>query len=297
MSKFAVSTDSTCDFYANEITEKNIYFLPLTFTLTDKKGVITEYKDEFQSYDEYVEYYNQVRAGMVSKTSMNNPFVHIEHFTKMAEDGVTDAIHFTISYGLCRTVDVAREAVEAVKEKYPNFNCLCVECSTTTIGQGILVNIAVDMRDKGASVQETFDYVENIKHKIQHFIIADSLMYLMKGGRVSAAKATIGTIFNVKPVLIFNKEGKLFNYMKGKGTRHTINLIADEFKKYTLNKDYPIIVIGHTDNVEYAELLKKALKEKYNVESEIRIIGPVIGSHLGPNAVAYGFISNEERPV
>ena len=296
MKKFDISTDSTCDLYASEIKEKNLWFLPLTYTLTDK-NVITEYKDEFTEYSEYVDYYNKLRDGILSKTSMNNPSVHEEHFRKMAEAGVKDAIHFTISYGLCRTVDVAREAVEVVKKDFPDFNCLCVECSTTTIGQGFLVNIAVDMRKKGKTLQETFDYVEKIKHNIQHFIIADDLMFLQRGGRLSLAKATIGTLLNVKPVIIFNKEGKLVTYFKERGTKKTINAIAAEFAKYTLSKDYPKVIIGHTDNLPMAEFLKNALKEKYDVDADIRIIGPVIGSHLGPNAVAYLFLSNEERPM
>lgn len=296
MRKFEISTDSTADLYLDEIKENELYFLPLTFTLTNK-GVITEYKDEFSRPEEYVEYYDKLRAGIISKTSMNNPFVHIEHFTAMAKAGVKDAIHFTISYGLCRTVDVAREAVEKVRETYPDFNCLCVECSTTTIGQYAMVKIAVDMRDKGKTVQETYDYIESIKRNFQHFVVADSLIYLMRGGRISAAKAAIGTMLNVKPVIIFNKEGKLVNYKKERGTKRAVSAIVDEFKNYTLNKDYPLIYIVHTDNMPMAELLKKELNERYGLNPEIRMIGPVIGSHLGPNAVAYAFLSNEERPM
>ena len=228
---------------------------------------------------------------------MNNPFIHEAHFRKMAEAGVKDAVHFTISYGLCRTVDVAREAVETVRKDFPDFNCLCVECSTTTIGQGAMVNIAIDMRDKGKTAQETYDYIESVKRKFQHFVIADSLIYLMRGGRISAAKAAIGTVLNVKPIIVFDKEGKLVNYKKERGMRKSVSAIVDEFKNYTLNKDYPIIYIGHTDNPEIAALLYKELNERYGLTPEIRMIGPVIGSHLGPNAVAYAFLSNEERPV
>lgn len=296
MRKFEVSTDSTADLYRDEIEKSELYFLPLTFTLTDK-DVITEYKDEFSRPEEYSEYYDKLRSGILSKTSMNNPFVHEEHFRKMAEAGVKEAVHFTISYGLCRTVDVAREAVETIKKDFPDFNCYCVECSTTTIGQLAMVRIAVDMRDKGKTAKETFDYIESIKRKFQHFVIADSLVYLMRGGRISAAKAAIGTVLNVKPIIIFNKEGKLVNYNKGRGMRKSVSAIVEEFKNYTLNKDYPIVYIGHTDNKEMSELLYKELNEKYGLMPEIRMIGPVIGSHLGPNAVAYAFLSNEERPM
>lgn len=296
MKKFEVSSDSTCDLYANEIKELNVHFVPLTYTM-EKNGKLEECLDNFQNYDQYVNYYNDLRAGGVSKTSMLNLASHIEHFTKMAEAGVKEAIHFTISYALSPTVDVARQAVKTVQETYPDFNCLCVESHTTTIGQGMLVRIACDMRDKGKTLQETFDYVENVKAKIQHFIIADSLMYLRRGGRVGSAKAIVGTMLNIKPILVFTKEGKLEKYKQASGMKTAIKTIVDEFPKYTLNKDYQKIYIVHTDNLPMAQLLEKSLKEKYNVEVEIRIMGPVIGSHVGPNSLAYGFVSNEERPI
>ncbi len=294
---FEISTDSTCDLYAGEIEAKGLYFLPLNFTLTDKQGIITEYKDTFTKEQEYKEYYDKLRDGIISKTSMNNPFVHEEHFRKMAQAGVKRALHFTISYGLCRTVDVAREAVKAVQKDYPDFNCLCVECSTTTIGQGMLVNLAVEFRDSGKTLEETYEFMESHKTKIQHFIIADSLIFLMRGGRISAVKAVVGTMLNVKPIIVFGKDGKLANYKKGKGVRKAISEIVDEFEKYTLNKDCGKVIIGHTDNMEMALVLQSKLKERYNVDAEIRMIGPVIGSHLGPNAVSYIFMSNEERPM
>ena len=296
MAKFAVSSDSTCDLYASEIKDMNIHFVPLCYTM-EINNKLDEYYDNYTSYDQYVDYYNQLRAGGVSKTSMLNYAAHIEHFTKMAEAGVTDAIHFTISYALSPTVDVARKAVKEIQETYPNFNCLCVESHTTTIGQGILVRIACDMRDKGKSLQETFDYVEDIKHRIQHFIIADSLMYLRRGGRVGSAKAIVGTMLNIKPILVFTKEGKLEKYKQASGMKTAIKNIVDEYGNYTINKEYPMIYIVHTDNVPMAELLQKSLQDKYGVKPEIRIMGPIIGSHVGPNSLAYGFISNEERPV
>ncbi len=296
MKLFDISTDSTCDLYAKEIQDNELYFLPLTYTIEDKQG-ITEYQDCFTSLDQYVAYYNRLREGVVSRTSMNNPAVHEEHFRKMAENGVKDAIHFTISYGLCRTVDVAREAVEVVKKDYPDFNCLCVECNTTTVGQGFLVKIAIDMRNRGKTLQETFDYVEKNKSKIQHFIIVDSLTHLMRGGRLSATSAIVGTMLKVKPILVFTKEGKLQKYKQSNGMKHTVLTAVKEAEKYTVNKDYPLFTVAHTDNEVMAKYMADALQSTYKVQTETRMIGPVIGSHVGPNAVAYIFLSNEERPL
>ena len=96
---------------------------------------------------------------------------------------------------------------------------------------------------------------------------------------------------------MFNKEGKLQKYKQSTGLKHTILTSVKEFEKYTVNKDYPIVYIGHTDNLEMAKFMEEQLKANYKVNTEIRIIGPVIGSHLGPNSIAYAFLSNEERPI
>ena len=104
-------------------------------------------------------------------------------------------------------------------------------------------------------------------------------------------------MLSVKPIIVFNKEGKLVTYRKERGLKRTLASVSDEYAKYTVNADYPTVYIGHTDNLPAAEFLHKQLKAKYGVDAEIRMIGPVIGSHLGPNAVAYIFLSNEERPV
>lgn len=297
MKPFDISTDSTCDLYANEIAENGLFFLPLTYTLQEGNGEVEEHLDNFQSAEEYEQYYDILKRNVISRTSMNNPFIHEQHFLKMAEAGVTDAIHFTISYGLCHTVDVARAAVEVVKKQYPAFNCLCVECNTTTVGQGFLVNVAINMRKEGKSLQETFDYVEKIKHKIQHFIIVDNLASLVRGGRISAAAGAVGTLLNVKPIIVFNKEGKLQKYKQVSGMRHAVHTIVKEYANYTPDENHPTLYIGHTGNKEMCAYLKELLEKTYNVNVVTRMIGPVIASHLGPNAVAYIFVSKEDRPI
>ncbi len=296
MSDFHVSTDSTCDLFADEIKEFNIHHVPLCYTIdTGKK--LEEFYDDFQNQEEYVEYFNLLRKGYTAKTSMLNLASHIEHFTKMAKAKIKNAIHFTISYSLSPTVDVANKALEIVKQDYPDFNVMCVQSHTTTIGQGILVKIAVYMRDKGKTLQETYDYVQKVKHNIQHFIVVDNLMFLRRGGRIGTARAAVGSILNLKPILTFTKEGKLEMLKKEMGMKKSIRSIVSEFGKYTLNKTYDTVYIVHTDNLPMASLLEKMLIEKYNVKTEIRIMGPIIGAHVGPGSVAYGFVSNEERPI
>lgn len=294
MRQFEISTDSTCDLYADEVKDLDIYVGRLNYTL-EKNGDLNEYLDDFKSYDDYVNFYNELRKGAVAKTTILNLQAHIDLFTEMAKKGIVNALHISQSNGLSPTIDNAKKAIEIVKEQYPNINYLALECKTTTIGEGIFVKLACRLRDEGKTNQEVYDIIEREKLHMQHFVVVDDLMYLKRGGRISGPKAFIGTILKVKPIIQFTKEGKLEITQKVNGTNKALKTIVDEFKNYTKNKYFDIVIV-HTDNLPVATQLADMLEEAYGIRPQIRIMGPIIGAHVGPNAVAYGFLSNEDRP-
>jgi len=295
MKKFDISTDSTCDLYANEYKELDVYVGKLSYTL-EKNGEIEEFLDDFKSYDEYVDFYNKLRKGYIARTSILSLQAHIDLFTEMAEKGIVDALHISQSDGLSPTIDNALKAIEIVKEKYPKINYLALECKTTTVGEGILVRLACKLRDQGKTNKEVYDIIEDIKCKVQHFVLVDDLMYLKRGGRISGPSAVIGTMLQIKPIIEFTNSGKLEVVRKEMGLKKAMKSIVDEFDKYTENKYFDIVIV-HTDNLPLATKLADMIEEKYVIRPQIRIMGPIIGAHVGPGAVAYGFISNEPRPV
>ena len=145
MQKFIVSTDSTADLYASYVKEHDVRLAPLTFTI-EKGGVMTEYLDAFTDYSQYVDFFRQLREKATARTSMLNYESHYNHFKKMAEEGATDVLHFTISTGLASTINVARQAAADVKKEFPAFNLKPVDSLAATIGQGELVYEAVRLR-------------------------------------------------------------------------------------------------------------------------------------------------------
>ena len=295
MENYVISTDSTSDFYADEIEKYNLYVGKLNYSMT-KKNELEEYLDDFKSYDEYVNFYNELRSGVVSKTSILNVQAHIDLFTKMAEDGVKNAIHITQGMGLSPTVTNAEMAIEEVKKTYPDINYIAIESNTTTCAEGYLVRIAMKLRDDGKSMQETIDTINELKHKNQHFIVVDDLMYLKRGGRVSGAKAVIGTILQLKPIIEFTKEGKLDIIRKEKGTKKAYKSINQEIKdNYTVHSEFNNVIVVLTDNTDGATNLAYMFEQEFGIKPEIRIMGPIVGTHVGPNAVAVTFMSNEER--
>ena len=296
MRKFEISTDSTCDLYANEYEELGVYVGKLNYTI-EENGVLNEYLDDFKSYDEYVDFYNRLRKGGVAKTTILNLQAHIDLFTEMAKNGVKNALHISQSKGLSPTIDNALKAIEIVKETYPDINYIAVESRTTTCAEGMLVKVAVEMRDSGATAETTAKFIEENKCKIQHFIVVEDLMYLKRGGRISGVSAAVGSLLKIKPIIEFTNEGKLEIVRKEMGTKKAFRSIIEEVKGYTPNSQHFKCVIVHTDNLDGAKELQSLIKQELGYEPEIRIMGPIIGAHVGPNAVAFAFISNEKRPL
>lgn len=293
MRLFDVSSDSTCDLKKDYVKNREIWFAPLTFTM-EKEGEIQEYEDDFSDYKEYLAFYQKIREGYFPRTAKLNYEAHLRHFTAMAEAGVKECVHFTISSGLANTITITQKAAKEVEKLYPNFKVYAVDPLTATVGQGLLTSLACDCRDGGMSAEETFSLINELKNNVQHCIIPNDLFYLKKGGRVSGASAVLGTVLNVKPMLVFDEEGKLKVVEKCKGMKKAFARVAECLAFAPLDGRKKLIVV-HTDNEKGAEELAKLLKDKFDYEAEITVMGPVIGSHVGPGSVSCCWLSVKSR--
>ena len=294
MQKFIVSTDSTADLYANYVKEHDVRLAPLTFTI-EKDGVMTEYLDAFTNYSQYVDFFQQLRAKAMPRTSMLNYESHYSHFKKMAEAGAKDVLHFTISTGLASTINVARQAAEDIKKEFPEFNLKAVDSLAATIGQGELVYEAVRLRDAGKTLDEAYEAVSRIPLHLQYVIAANDLFYLKRGGRVSAAAAVVGSALGVKPILSFTRDGKLTVIDKVRGMKKVIAYALEKMERLNPVEEGRVIHVVHSDAEKDAQELADKIEERWNFRPEISILGPVIGAHVGPGAVAVLWKSTEER--
>lgn len=290
---FTLSTDSTADLLPGFAEANEIALVPLTFNV-EKNGDFSQYKDEFQNEEEYIAFYQNLRNGAFSRTAMLNLQDHLDHFRSMAQAGAKDVLHFTISYGLSHTVDVANQAAAIVKEEYPEFTVYAMESCSATVGQGALVKLALKMRNEGKTAKEAFDILSETKYRLQHFIVADDLFYLKRGGRVSGTKAVVGTLLNVKPFITIDGNGKLKVEGSFRGMKKAFSHIMEEIDRLGVGEENMIVVV-HTDAKEKAEELANRILEKTGITPEIQIMGPVIGSHVGPGAVACGMVSKTAR--
>ena len=279
------NTDTCCDFPAQMYKELDLEVVPLSVLY---KGV---------NYNEYTEawlkdLFNGMRHGETASTCAVNPDGWAGAIEPVLKDG-KDALVMTFSSGMSTTYQSAVIAAEELQEKYPERKINVVDTLCASLGQGLLVWYACQKRDEGLSLDELTAWCEDNKLKLCHWVIADDLMHLKRGGRVSAATAVAGTLLQIKPVIHVNDEGKLISVGKARGRKAAIQTICNKVGELGIEGANDTIFICHGDCLEDAQALEAMLKEKYGTKNVfIYYIGAVIGSHAGPGTMAVFFLGN-----
>ena len=282
---FKIVTDTGCDMPASMCKDLNLEVVPLSVLYRGQ--TITEYSESWLQ-----ELYQGLRTGEKATTSAINPdgwSCAIEPILAAGEDVLVMAF----SSGLSTTYQSAVIAADELAEKYPDRKIRVVDTLCASLGQGLLVWYACQKRDAGLSLDETAQWVEENKLHLCHSFTADDLMYLKRGGRVSAATAVAGTLLQIKPVLHVNNEGKLISIGKARGRKAAIKALADSMGQLALPGENETVFISHGDCLEEAELLGAMVKEKYGVKNVFTYyIGAVIGAHAGPGTIALFFLGD-----
>lgn len=289
MKKIIISTDSCVDELKSNLKKMQVEYMPMVYIL-DK-----EYRDDFDSQEEYNAFYEDMKKGALPTTSMLNAYEMQEYFERIIKEHDCDILHISLSSGLSGTYDNTVQGANEVMNKYPNNKIFVVDSLSATGGQNLLLNIAVKEREKGKSAEGIFNELQEVKHKLQHWVMITDLFHLRRGGRLSSAKAIIGTMLQTKPILTVNNVGKLEVNSKATGTKKAIKLLAEKLEVMGLeNKEDNLVYIAHSHCLEDAESLAKMVEKHFNkVKVEIKNIGPVVGSHTGPGALGILFFGKE----
>ncbi|OFI07011.1 DegV domain-containing protein [Clostridium acetireducens DSM 10703] len=288
--EFEIITDSCCDLPAGLIIEKNIHYVSLTCSYLNM-----EYKDDFGISLSSKQLFEDMRKGIIPKTSQPNSNDFYLKFKEFAKQG-KDILYIGVSSGLSGTINSANIAKNMIKEEFPDVLIYIVDILTASLGQGIMVMKAYDMKENGYSMGEIVDYLEINKQKLNTYITVNDLEYLKKGGRISSTAAILGMVLHIKPILTLDKEGKVIPVIKIKGRKKVINKIAAIVKEKIENPEEQIIGICHGDCIEEALKLKEAILKNIDVKDVIlNYIGPVVGVYGGPGALAVFFIGKDRQ--
>ena len=282
---FQIITDSCCDFPTPMYGQLGLSFVPLT---VEFRGNTSDDRND----DTLKDMYQGLRAGEVAKTSAVNPSRWSQAMEKALAAG-KDVLVLAFSSGLSTTYQSAVIAAEELKDAYPDRKIQVIDTLCASMGQGLLVWYACKKRDEGLSLDEVAQWVLDNRLHLCHWFTVDDLMYLKRGGRISAATALVGTMLQIKPLLHVDDEGHLINMTKTRGRKAAIDAMVKKAQELGAGYDNSTMFISHGDCLSDAEYLSRQLKEKCGVKDVvISYVGAVIGSHSGPGTLALFFLGS-----
>ncbi|MBP1758188.1 MAG: DegV family protein [Firmicutes bacterium] len=287
MRDYVILTDSSCDLSQEMADELGVVVAPLTVMIDGNS-----YRNYLDGREiAFQEFYSKLRAGKQGSTSAVNVDEFCSAMRGPLQEG-KDILYLGFSSGLSATYQSGTLAAEDMRSEYPEATILAVDTLSASMGQGLLVYLAVQEKRKGMTIQELRDYVEGIKLSIAHWFTVDDLNHLKRGGRISAAAALLGSTLNIKPILHVDNEGHLISVGKVRGRRQSIKKLLEEMSANGVDFAEQTVFISHGDALEDAELLADMIRESLSVkEVVINYIGPVIGAHSGPGTIALFFLA------
>lgn len=269
--------DSTCDYTTQQAEELGISLVPLKVVWGQE-----EYYDGVTMKPE--EFFDRLTADeTLPTTSQPSPEAFLPYFreAKEAGDEVVCILLSAALSGTCQSALIARDIVE-----YEGI--YIIDSCQASLGTQLLIDHALKMRQEGKNAKEIVSVLEEEKERVRIYLIVDTLLYLQKGGRLSAAQMAVGSALNLKPVLeVSGGEVHVAGIARSqKGACEKILKLLEKSGGMDRRAGYNL---GYTGKRSCLDAFESCMKERLGGAcSKVVAVGSVIGVHVGPggNAVA-----------
>ena len=278
--------DTNCELWYDKARELKLQVIRMPYTLDGK-----EYFYDLGENTDFKNFYAEVRSGKMPATSALNAENYTEYFEPFFKKG-EDILYVSFSDKLSATFQFMDQAVSALSSKYPKAKFTRFDTRGVSMTAGIQVYLAKKYMDSGKSVAETVEYLREISPHIFAEFVVDDLKHLKRGGRISGIQAAIGTLLNFKPIVKVNDEGRLVNTTKVNGRVKAITHLVEAIKENGRDLEkYPITIMHADCEGDALKLRERILREtgKPTLDIWIQPVGPVVGTHCGPGALALIF--------
>ena len=289
MRDYVIMTDSCCDLTDQMARDLELEVLPLTMHMDGQ-----DYPNDLAGTAiSNQEFYKRIRAGKLATTSAVNVGQFQDAMRRVLESG-RDIVCVCFSSALSTTYQSAVIAAEDLRAEFPEAEIHVVDSLSASLGQGLLLYLAVEQKRKGLTAAELAKWVEDNRLTVCHWFTVDDLNFLKRGGRVSATTALLGTMLSIKPIMHTSDEGKLVPVSKVRGRKASLKALIDKIAELGIEPSEQVMFICHADCEVEARAVAEEMKARYGVkEVYINYIGPVIGSHTGPNTMGIFFVGTK----
>lgn len=289
--EYLIFMDVSGDINGDVAKEARLRFIPMEYSIGNEMRVCKNIESEGLLRA----FYEGQRKGDLTKTSQVSPYMYEEYFEPYMKQGYS-ILYLSLSSGLSATFRSACMAQEALKEKFPELDLYPVDTLAATGGMGILTERAIRNKAAGMKLEDNYNDLVAASKRIRHWFMVQDLMYLKRGGRVSAATAAVGTVLNVRPILKINEEGKLITISKKRGNKAAITELVDYWKESYDENSGDVIYVVDSDAKDLGDLLQQKIKEECpNAVVRRSILSPIIGAHTGPGLAAICHMGKEPQ--
>lgn len=289
MRDYVIMTDSCCDLTDRMARDLELEVLPLTMHMDGQ-----DYPNDLAGTAiSNQEFYKRIRAGKLATTSAVNVGQFQDAMRRVLESG-RDIVCVCFSSALSTTYQSAVIAAADLRAEFPEAEIHVVDSLSASLGQGLLLYLAVEQKRKGLTAAELAKWVEDNRLTVCHWFTVDDLNFLKRGGRVSATTALLGTMLSIKPIMHTSDEGKLVPVSKARGRKAAIAALLDKIEALGIHPEKQTMFICHADCEEDAKAVAKTIQDRFGTPTvHINYIGPVIGSHTGPNTMGIFFVGTQ----
>lgn len=279
---YIIFSDVSLDIDKEFAKANDVRYIPMEYVL----GEDTFYCEEPESDEMMHDYYEKLRKKIRTQTSQITPSKYMDIFEPLVKEGKS-ILYISLSSGLSNTYDSALLAVRNLSDEYDNVEIEVVDSLSATGGMGVLVESAVNNRTAGMSLKENAEWLREKARCVNVWFKVDDLMYLMRGGRLSATSAVMGTALSIKPILTFNGEGKLVTADKKRGNKQAVKSMLERFENNFKPEYGNVVYICCADCMSDAEELKaQVLEKRPDATVRVTMLSPIIGAHTGPDMLS-----------
>lgn len=233
------------------------------------------------------EFYQKLAESSAPTTSQPSVGDFTQVYSELAQRG-HPILSIHISSKLSGTVSSAL----AAKNALPQAQIEIVD--SLSIAMGMLIAPAAEAAKRGQTLPQVKAYIEKLNTCITDVGVFDSLEYLWKGGRIGAARALVGTLLRIKPVLTL-QGGEVKVLAKARTLARAIEYMLRFVEKRIGGRTSLHGWLAHTHVFEAASTLEKELHARFDwAELRLLELGPVLGTHTGPGFIGLGFYSDED---
>jgi len=284
MKDYVIFTDSCSDIKPELLEKWGVACVDMTYIFEGEDRV---YTNRDMTPDEF---YNRMREGGVAKTAAINASAFSQAFAPYLEAG-KDILYIAFSSALSTTVNSAYMAAEELQEAYPEREIAIADTLAASAGGGLMVYMAVAKKGEGATLRENAAYIGSLTPYHCIWFTVDDLEYLKRGGRISSLAALAGGLLGIRPILKIDDGGHLVKESTVRGRKKSIEALADRYGELSWEEKNTPVFISHAQCEADARDLADLLMQRYGVEVTLTTeVGPVIGSHTGPGALALFFL-------